>query len=85
MSLTSNYLKKIFGDKFATLVDKPINTTSKEENQMFINDIKKNEDKIFEQDEFDKFIIQSSHKRGDLSDAIKVILQFNETIQSDLT
>ena len=52
---------------------------------MFINDIKKNEDKIFEQDEFDKFIIQSSHKRGDLSDAIKVILQFNQTIQSDLT
>ena len=52
---------------------------------MFINDIKKNEDKIFEQDEFDKFIIQSSHKRRDLSDAIKAILQFSETIQSDLT
>ena len=52
---------------------------------MFINDIKKKEDKIFEQDEFDKFIIQSSHKRGDLSDAVNVILQFNEAIQSDLT
>ena len=52
---------------------------------MFINDIKKNEDKIFQQDEFDKFIIQSSHKRVDLLDAVKVILQFNETIQSDLT
>ena len=77
--------EKIFGDKFATLVDKLINTTSKEKNQMFINDIKKNEDKIFEQDEFDKFIIQSSHKCDDLSDAIKVILQFNETTQSDLT
>ena len=77
--------EKIFGGKFATLVDKLINTTSKEKNQMFVNDIKKDEDKIFEQDEFDKFIIQSSHKCGDLSDAIKVILQFNETIQSDLT
>ena len=85
MSLTSNYLKKIFGDKFATLVDKPINTTSKEENQMFINDIKKNKDKIFEQDEFDKFIYQSSHKRVNVLDTVKVILQFNETIQSDLT
>ena len=52
---------------------------------MFINDIKKHEDKILEQDEFDKFIIQSSHKRGDLVDIVKVILQFNETIQSDLT
>ena len=51
---------------------------------MFINDIKKNEDKIFEQDEFDKFIIQSSHKRGDLSNGVNVILQFNEIIQSDL-
>ena len=77
--------EKIFGDKFATLVDKLINTTSKEGNQMFINDIKKNEDEIFEQDEFDKFIIQSSHKSDDLSDAIKAILQFSETIQSDLT
>ena len=52
---------------------------------MFINDIKKTEDKIFEQDEFDKFIYQSSHKRVNVLDTVKVILQFNETIQSDLT
>ena len=52
---------------------------------MFFNDIKKNEDKVFEQDEFDKFIIQASNKRVDLLDTVKVVLQFNETIQSDLT
>ena len=52
---------------------------------MLINDIKKNEDKIFEQNEFDKFLIKQAHKRGDLFDTFKVILQFNETIQSDLT
>ena len=52
---------------------------------MLINDIEKNKDKIFEEDEFNKFVIQSAHKRGDLVDAVKVILQFNETIQSDLT
>ena len=77
--------KKIFGHKFVTLADKLINATSKEENQMLINDIKKNEDKIFEQDEFNKFVIQSSYKRGNLDDTVKVILEFNETIQSDLT
>ena len=52
---------------------------------MLINDIKKNEDKIFEQDDFGEFVIQSSDKRIDLLEIVKVILQFNETIQSDLT
>ena len=46
---------------------------------------KKSEDKIFEQDEFNKFVIQQAHKRGDLVDVVNVILEFNETIQSDLT
>ena len=74
--------EKIFGHKFAALADKLINTTNKEENQMLINDIKKNEDKTFEQDEFGKFVIK---QRGNLNDTVKVILEFNETIQSDLT
>ena len=66
-------------------MDKLINTTSKEENQMFINDIEKNKGNIFEQDEYDKFVINSSSKRGDLDDAVKIIVEFTETIQSDLT
>ena len=74
--------EKIFGHKFAALADKLINTTNKEENQMLINDIKKNEDKTFEQHEFDKFVIKQG---GNLNDTVKVILEFNETIQSDLT
>ena len=74
--------ENIFGHKFAALADKLINTTNKEENQMLINDIKKNEDKTFEQDEFGKFVIK---QRGNLNDTVKVILEFNETIQSDLT
>ena len=41
MMLMIIYLKKYFSYKFATLVDKLINTTSKDENQMLINDIKK--------------------------------------------
>ena len=74
--------KKIFGHKFVTLADKLINATSKEENQMLINDIKKNKDKILEEYKFDKSVIK---QRGDLYDVVKVILEFNETIQSDLT
>ena len=80
-----NLFKEIFGLTSVKLADKLINTTSKEENQMLINDIKKNEDKIFEQDDFGEFVIQSSDKRIDLLEIVKVILQFNETIQSDLT
>ena len=43
---------------------------------------KKNKDKILEEYKFDKSVIK---QRGDLYDAVKVILEFNETIQSDLT
>ena len=52
---------------------------------MLTNDIKKNEDKIFKQDDFGEFVIQSSDKPIALLDIVKLILQFNETIQSDLT
>ena len=77
-----NLFNEIFGFTFVELADKLINTTSKEENQMFINDIKKNKDKILEEYKFDKSVIK---QRGNLHDAVKVILEFNETIQSYLT
>ena len=77
--------KAIFGQKSAALADKLIKTTSKEENQIIINDIKTNKDKIFEQDYFDNFVIHPGYRRGDLLDAVKIILKYNEVIQSDLT
>ena len=80
--LNDNSFEKIFDYKFVTSVDKLMNTTCKEENQMFINDIKKNEDKILEEYKFDKSVIK---QRGNLYDAVKIIVEFNETIQSDLT
>ena len=73
-----NLFKEIFGLTSVKLIDKLINTTSKKENQMLINDIEKNKDKIFEQDKYSKFVIKTAHKRGDLVDTIKVILKFNE-------
>ena len=80
-----NLFKEIFGLTSVKLADKLINTTSKEENQMLINDIEKNKDKFFKQDEYSKFVIQPPCKRGDLLDTVKVILKFNETIQLNMT
>ena len=77
-----NLFNEIFGFTSVELADKLMNTTSKGENQMFINDIKKNKEKILEEYKFDKSVIK---QRGNLYDAVKVILEFNETIQSDLT
>ena len=75
-----NLFKEIFGFTSVKLADKLINITSKEENQMHINDVETNRDKIFEQ-EYGKFVIQPAHKRDDLLDTVKVIQQFNKTIQ----
>ena len=72
---------EIFGHAFATLIDKLINTTNKEENRIIVEDIKKNMDKLYEHDGFYNYIIQSSSKRVDLYDTAKIILEFNETIQ----
>ena len=80
-----NLFKEIFGHTSVKLADKLINITSKEENQMFINDIEINRDKIFEQDKYGKFVIQPTHKRGDLLDTVRVILRFNEVLSLDLT
>ena len=65
--------KEIFGFTFVELADKLINTTSKEENQMLVNDIKINRYKIFEQ-EYSKFVIKPAHKRDDLLDTVKIVL-----------
>ena len=75
-----NLFKGIFGLSSVKLVSKLINTTSKKNNQVLIDLIETNKDKIFEQDEYSKFLINPSHKRSGLLDTVKVILKFNETI-----
>ena len=82
--IDENLFEEVFGHTFVTLADKLINTTNKEENIIIFNDIEKNKDKLYEQDDFNNFVIQPGHKRVDLIDAAKIILEFNETIQSDL-
>ena len=79
-----NLFKEIFGLTSVNLADKLINTTSKEESQMLIDHIEIKRDKFFEQ-EYGKFVIQPPHKRTDLVDTVKVISEFNKTIQPYLT
>ena len=52
---------------------------------MFINDIAINRDKIFQQDKYGKFVIQPTHKHGNLLYVVRVILKFNEVLSLDLT
>ena len=78
--LDEQLFEEIFGHKFAVLVDKLINTIDKEENQIIIDDIENNRDKIFREYKFDKSVIKQS---GDLSDAVKMILEINEVLTSD--
>ena len=83
--LDEQLFEKIFGHTFVALADKVINTTNKEENKIIIDDIKKNRDKIYEQDDFSNFVIQPGYKRGDLLDAVKIIINSNEVLSLDLT
>ena len=72
--------KQIFGHTFEKLANKLINTTNKEENQIIVNNIEKNKDKLYEMDPFYDYVIQPSSRRVDLTDAIGFILDFNKTI-----
>ena len=76
--------KQIFDHTLIKLTDKLINTTNKEENQIIVKNIEKNKDKLFKQDEFYDWVIEPNSQRINLIDAIKLILDFNETIQLDL-
>ena len=80
INLDDQLFEKIFGYTFAALVDKLINTIDKEENQIIVDDIKNNKDKIFGEYKFDKSVIKQS---GDLIDAVKIILEINELLASD--
>ena len=54
-------LKQILGHKFETLANKLINTTNKEENQIIVNNIEKNKDKLYEEEETSyDYVIQPS-------------------------
>ena len=79
--------EQIFGHTFETLANKLINTTNKEENQIIVNNINENKEKLYKEDEtsaYYDYVIQPSDRRNNLIDAINAILYFNRTIQLDL-
>ena len=70
--------KEIFGHTLIKLTDELINTTNKEENQIIVGSIKKNNYKLFETDKNCDWLIQSNKQRINLLDIIDLILNFNE-------
>ena len=81
MKLTKSLFEQIFGHTLIKLTDKLINTTSKEENQIIVNSIKENKEKLYKEYETSygyDYVIQPSDRRVDLIDAINLILKFNE-------
>ena len=71
--------EQIFGHTLIKLADKLINTTNKEENQIIVNSINKNKDKLFKEDEFSNFVIQAQ-QRSDLKYTIDLIPDFNKEL-----
>ena len=69
---------QIFDHKFETLVDKLINTTNREENQIIIKNILKSKDKLFQIDKFNDWVNKPSNQCIKLKDSIDLILDFNE-------
>ena len=80
----NNLFKKIFDFTSVELADKVINVTRKEDNQMIIDHIERKRDKFFEK-VYGQYVIQPPHKRTNLLDTVKVLLDFNKTIQTYLT
>ena len=68
----------IFGHTLIKLADKLINITNKEENQIIVENINANENKLLEKDDFGDWVIQPNDQRINLKDAIDLILDFNE-------
>ena len=70
--------EQMFGHTLIKLADKLINTANKEENQIIIKNINKNNNKLLEMDDFNDWLIQPSDRRINLIDASNLILDFNE-------
>ena len=79
--IDENLFKQIFGHKFETLANKLINTTNNEKNLIIVNNINKNKEKLYEEDETSyNNVIQPGKQSVDLLDAINLSLNFNKTI-----
>ena len=74
-------IANIFGYTLEVLVNKLINATNKEENQIIVENLKENKEKLYKVDEtssFNDYVIQPSNKRINLMDVIDLGLDFNK-------
>ena len=71
--------KQIFGHIFEALANKLINTANKGENQIIVNNVEKNKDKIYEK-ENTSYGYSYGDRCVDLIDARYLILKFSEKI-----
>ena len=78
--INEKLFEQIFDNTFIKLANKLINTKSKEENQVIVNNIKENKEKLFKKDKTHDYVIQLATQHVNLIHAIKLILDFNETI-----
>ena len=78
--INEKLFEQIFDHTFIKLANKLINTKNKEENQMIVNNTKENKEKLFKKDKTHDYVIQPATRRVNLIHAIKLILDFNETI-----
>ena len=79
--INKKLFEQIFDNKFETLANKLINTTSKEENQIIVKNIKKNKDKLFEMKNYsNEWVIQPNSQCINLINSIDLILDFNEEL-----
>ena len=80
IELNKKVFEKVYGCDFTVLVEKLINAIDKkEENQIIIDDIENNKSKIFKEYKFYKDVCKH---RGDLDDAVKIILKINKVLIS---
>ena len=78
--------EQTFGNTLEALANKIINTANKEENKIIVKNIKANIKKVRWQEKTLPYnwVIQPSNQRIDLIEAIKLILDFNESELKDL-
>ena len=76
--------ENIFVHNLIKIVDELINTTNKEKNEIIVDNICKNKNRLFEMDDSNDWMIQPSSQHIKLLYGIDLILNFNKTIQLDL-
>ena len=78
--INEDLFEQIFDHTLIKLADKLINAANKEENQIFVKNILKNKDKLYEMVKFNDWLIQPSNQPINSKDSIDLILSFNEEL-----